>query len=375
MFLALRELRFARARFGLMGGVVALIAVLTVLLSGLSSGLVEDGVSGLKRLPVTAFAFGDGTKTDSAFSRSVIDDQQVQAWRRQPGVADAAPFGNFLVNAHSDSGVPVDLALFGVEPDSFLAPTASAGSGLADPDGLVVSSTALDAGLNIGDTVTIDRLGTTLRVVGATADQHTFGHVDVAFVPLRTWQEIHAGTRPGDTPSAQTYTEATAVALQALPGSELDLAAGDAAAGTSSVPLEESFASSPGFSAETSTLSLIQVFLYAISALVVGAFFTVWTIQRKHEIAVLRALGAPTSYLLRDGLAQALMLLVAATAVGAVAGFGVGALIGGGVPFTLDPTAVLTASALLIVLGLLGSAAAIARIASVDPLTALGGAR
>ncbi|EME15534.1 ABC transporter permease [Rhodococcus triatomae] len=375
MFLALRELRFARARFGLMGGVVALIAVLTVLLSGLSSGLVEDGVSGLKRLPVTAFAFGDGTKTDSAFSRSVIDDQQVQAWRRQPGVADAAPFGNFLVNAHSDSGVPVDLALFGVEPDSFLAPAASAGSGLADPDGLVVSSTALDAGLNIGDTVTIDRLGTTLRVVGATADQHTFGHVDVAFVPLRTWQEIHAGTRPGDTPSAQTYTEATAVALQALPGSELDLAAGDAAAGTSSVPLEESFASSPGFSAETSTLSLIQVFLYAISALVVGAFFTVWTIQRKHEIAVLRALGAPTSYLLRDGLAQALMLLVAATAVGAVAGFGVGALIGGGVPFTLDPTAVLTASALLIVLGLLGSAAAIARIASVDPLTALGGAR
>jgi putative ABC transport system permease protein len=375
MFLALRELRFARARFGLMGAVVALIAVLTVLLSGLSSGLVEDGVSGLKRLPVTAFAFGEGTKTDSAFSRSVVGEQQVQAWRQQPGVADAAPFGNFLVNAHSGSGVPVDLALFGVEPDSFLAPTAAAGSGLADPDGLVVSSTALDAGLNIGDTVTIDRLGTTLQVVGATSDQRTFGHVDVAFVPLRTWQVIHAGTRPGDTPPAQAYDEATAVALQALPGTDLDLAAGDAAAGTSSVPLEESFASSPGFSAETSTLTLIQVFLYAISALVVGAFFTVWTIQRKHEIAVLRALGAPTRYLLRDGLAQALLLLLAATAVGAAVGAGVGSLIGGGVPFALDPTAVVTASALLIVLGLLGSAAAIARIASVDPLTALGGAR
>ena len=126
---------------------------------------------------------------------------------------------------------------------------------------------------------------------------------------------------------------------------------------------------------ETSTLSLIQMFLYAISALVVGAFFTVWTIQRKHEIAVLRALGAPTRYLLRDGLAQALLLLLAATAVGSAIGYGVGALIGGGVPFALWPAAVVTASALLIVLGLLGSAAAIARIASVDPLTALGGAR
>jgi hypothetical protein len=34
MFLALRELRFARSRFALMGAVVALIAVLMVLLSG-----------------------------------------------------------------------------------------------------------------------------------------------------------------------------------------------------------------------------------------------------------------------------------------------------------------------------------------------------
>ena len=55
-----RELVFARARFGLMGGVVALIAILVVLLSGLSSGLVNDGVSGLQRLPVTAFAFAVG---------------------------------------------------------------------------------------------------------------------------------------------------------------------------------------------------------------------------------------------------------------------------------------------------------------------------
>lgn len=38
MFLALRELRFARGQFTLMGIVIALIAVLVVLLSGLSSG-------------------------------------------------------------------------------------------------------------------------------------------------------------------------------------------------------------------------------------------------------------------------------------------------------------------------------------------------
>src|SRR5699024_11722741 len=81
MFLALRELAFAKGRFSLMGAVIALIAILTVLLSGLSSGLVNDGVSGLKAMPVSAFAFDEGTKTDNAFSRSIIEDEQVTAWR------------------------------------------------------------------------------------------------------------------------------------------------------------------------------------------------------------------------------------------------------------------------------------------------------
>lgn len=76
MFLALRELLFARGRFGLMGGVIALIAVLMVMLSGLSSGLVNDGVSGLKSMAATSIAFDQGTKKDNAFSRSVIDEQQ-----------------------------------------------------------------------------------------------------------------------------------------------------------------------------------------------------------------------------------------------------------------------------------------------------------
>jgi putative ABC transport system permease protein len=366
MFLALRELRFARSRFALMGAVVALIAVLMVLLSGLSSGLVNDGVSGLRQLPVTAFAFADGTRVDGAFSRSVIDAGQVEAWRGQPGVEAAEPFGNMLVNAHSGAGAPLDLALFGVQPGTFLDPAPASGTRLGRADGLVVSSTLLDDGLRLGDTVTIDRLGVKLTVVGATADQRTFGHVDVAYLPLDAWRKIHNGAEG----------EATAVAIKARDGVALNLAAGDSAARTTSMTLTDAYATSPGYTAETSTLSLIQAFLYAISALVVGAFFTVWTIHRRHELAVLRAIGASRAYLLRDGLAQALLILLAACGAGILAGVGVGALVAGGdVPFSLELPAVLTAAVLLIVLGLLGAATAIVRIATVNPLAALGAQR
>lgn len=347
-----------------------------VLLSGLSTGLVNDGVSGLQRLPVTTFAFAEGVQRDSAFSRSEIDTRTASVWKGQDGVAEAEPFGNMLVNARNGDGVQIDLALFGVRPGSYLDPGAATGERMTGPGEIVVSSTAIDAGIAVGDTVVVDRLGTQLRVVGSLSDQHTFGHVDVGYVPLRTWQEIHAGSRPGEPVPERAYSAATAVAIAAKDGATLDLPAGDRAAGTQSMTVEESFGASPGYTAETSTLTLIQVFLYAISALVVGAFFTVWTIQRRHELAVLRAIGASTGYLLRDGLAQALILLVAATAVGVAIGVGGGSLLdGSGMPFALDPLAVLLAAVLLVTLGLLGAATAIKRITAVDPLTALGGNR
>jgi putative ABC transport system permease protein len=249
------------------------------------------------------------------------------------------------------------------------------GARLGDANGIVVSRTAIEAGLRVGDTVTVDRIGTRLTVVGAMAEQHTFGHVDVAYLPLRIWQEIKAGVRPGEPVPGGTYDEITAVAVRAADGAEVDLAAGDRAAGTESLSRTESYGASPGYTAETSTLRLIEWFLYAISALVVGAFFTVWTIQRRAEIAVLRAMGAPTGYLLRDGLAQALALLLLAVGAGVAVGTAAGSLVGSGIPFALSAPAIAVAALLLLVLGLLGAAVAIVRIAAVDPLTALGANR
>ena len=381
MFLALRELRFARARFGLMGGVIALIAILMVLLSGLSSGLVNDGVSGLKAMPATAFAFNEGTKTDNAFSRSVVDESQAEAWRGQPGVEDVALMGATMMNGATGDGTQVDLSLFGVESDSFLAPEIGEGRASSAPHEIVVSSTGADEGLELGSVVTLDRIGTELTVVGYTPGQATFGHVTIAYLPLPTWQYIAAGdAAPGMPTAADVAAEhrdtASTVALLAEDGADIDFAAGDEAAGTVTSSLKESFNASPGYSAETLTLQMIQVFLYAICALVVGAFFTVWTVQRKHELAVLRAIGASTAYLLRDGLAQAAVILIGFTALGVLAGLGMGsALSGTAMPFALEAAPIGLATALTILLGLIGAAAAIIRISRVDPLAALGGQR
>ena len=125
MVLALRKLRFARGRFGLMGAVIALIAILMVMLSGLSAGLVNDGVSGLKKLPVTAFAFDEGTKTDNAFSRSVVAADQIAAWQDRSDVELAEPVGAGMINVTTTEGTQADLSLFGIEPGGALEPELS----------------------------------------------------------------------------------------------------------------------------------------------------------------------------------------------------------------------------------------------------------
>lgn len=265
--------------------------------------------------------------------------------------------------------------MFGVQPGSFIDPEPTRGTRLgSNPDEIVVSATAVDAGVRLGDVVTVDRVGTELTVVGVLDGQHTYGHVDIGYVPLRTWQEIRTGTAPGARAPAHAYEEITAVAVRSASGT--DLAAADREVGTTSMTLEESFGASPGYTAETSTLQMIQVFLYAISALVVGAFFTVLTVQRKPEIAVLRAMGASTRYVLRDSLAQSLVLLTISTVLGVGIGVAAGAAISSTpMPFSLDPGSIAVAGLLLVVLGMAGAAIAVLRIVKVDPLTALGGNR
>jgi len=379
MFLAVRELRFARGRFTLMGVVIALIAVLVVLLSGLSSGLVNDGVSGLKSMRATAFAFDEGTITDNAFSRSLVDGEQLAAWRGADGVDEAEPMGVSIVNGTTGDDEQIDLTLFGIEPGGFLDPSVSSGASVSDElGGIVVSESLEGEGVELGTVVTLDRIGLELTVVGFTEGQATFGHVDVAYLPIDTWRLIASNTAQPGAPTADQiatldYEYSSVVALEAPAAT--DLTAIDAAAGTMSMSRTEAFNASPGYEAETLTLMMIQVFLYAICALVVGAFFTVWTIQRTGEIAILRAVGASRAYLLRDSMAQAAILLVGFTAIGIGAGVGLGALMPDAMPFDLEAGPIAIASVLTIVLGLIGAAAAVLRISRVDPLTALGGQR
>ncbi|MFE2877577.1 ABC transporter permease [Streptomyces roseus] len=365
MFVAWRDLRFAKGRFALMGSVVLLITLLVGLLSGLTAGLARENVSAVTGLPAGHLAFAapaGGQKV--SFTNSQVPEQAWRAWRAQPGVESAEPLGIRTTNASAGARTAA-VSVFGVDPAGPLPPR---GTGLA-PGRVVLTEKAAKelGGPGAGGKLRIGPLELTVAAVSGTA---AYSHTPVVWMDLDDWQRIG---NPGS-PGASGDTLATVVALDTTAAA--DLAAGDRAAGTKAQTIDEALGAIGSYQAENGSLQLMRGFLFAISALVIGAFFTVWTIQRSGDIAVLKALGASTPYLLKDALGQAVVMLAIGTGLGTAIAAGFGALISGGdVPFVLGTTTVLAPAAIMIALGALGAALSIRRITAVDPLTALGSAR
>src|SRR5512133_2903430 len=95
MYLAIREIRFAKGRFALMGAVVALITLLLVMLSGLTAGLGNQSTSALAALPADQLVFGApaGSAPKASFTESEVTRAQQAQWTARDGVARADALG------------------------------------------------------------------------------------------------------------------------------------------------------------------------------------------------------------------------------------------------------------------------------------------
>ncbi|GAA1218780.1 ABC transporter permease [Kitasatospora nipponensis] len=357
MFVALRDIRFARGRFALMGAVVTLITTLVVFLYGLTGGLASAASSTIAGLPADRIVFGApaGGAPTVSFSSSSITPAQQAAWAGTPGVRSAAPVGLSMTRLTA-AGTAASVSVLGT-PTALLPPLLS-GAAPADDQVAVGADTASTDHLSVGEQV---RIGArTLTVSGITAER-SYAHAPTVWTTPATWQAVSGQSQP------------TALAVRT--GAGADLGAVDRAQNTTAVPLSDALSGIDGYAAEQGSLQLIQGFLFAVSALVVGAFFTVWTVQRKPDIAVLKAVGASSAYLVRDALAQAAAVLLAGALLGAAVGAVGGLIASSGVPFELSAASVAVPVAVMVLLGLFGAALAVRRITSVDPIAALGANR
>lgn len=192
-------------------------------------------------------------------------------------------------------------------------------------------------------------------------------------------QAFIAMSYEGDKPSEDLYLEhqpihwMSTAEVENLPGaSAFGVVAEDAEPidGTVMLQGKDALEASASYKGEQSSLNLMIVLLYVISALVLGAFFTVWTMQRLRGVAITVALGGTRSSILSDAVGQALVVLVVGIAAGTLLTVGVGGLVSG-IPMDVSPSTTLIPAAILLAAGLLGAGLSIIPVMKVDPRKAM----
>lgn len=361
MFFALRDLRTARWRFALITGVVLMLSVLVAGLLGLTSGLANQSVSALR-----ALSSGDSDFVLPADESGPVDlDRAGLSGEQVAAVTDSDP-----------SAVPVGIARITLDDGSETGVSAVA-VGLSAPVGSVAPPTGGEAlvstglaeefGSGTGDddeagvpVASVTSEGHTVQVAGDAGDLW-HSHTPVVLTDLDTWHEV-----------APRGGAATAVAVSA---DAVDSTLFGDGAGLALVQSDALVDSLPSYRAENTSLNTMTYMLLAVTALVVGAFFAVWGMQRRRDVAILKALGASTVAVVRDSVGQAAIVLAIGIGGGVAIAAVFGLAVGGAVPFVVSAGTTLAPAALLAVLGLAGAAVSLRPVVTADPNSALGAAR
>ena len=396
MFLALRDIVSARGRFSLISFVVGLITVLLVMLTGLTGGLAKHNTSALEALAPERYVF---TSDGPSFQESQVTTTDVQEWQELVDAdSQVIPLGT--AQTRLEAGSAMGVAVLGLPAGTKVPAPVVSGAGAAGTeiagataagvaaeteaeadsaasqeaqeavvaeDGIVVSQEIVaEAGVQPGETVEIG--GVEQPVSAVVADEH-YSHQPVVWASTQVWQQIsRAHDDVVGTVLAVDTRDRHAGALRDEEWQDAENQTGDSAA-----TVEESFSGLAAYQSEQASLQLIQVLLYAISALVTVAFLSVWTIQRSRDLSVLRALGASPGYVWKDALGQAAVVVGIGVVLGAGVGWAAGVWAGGSVPFDLQWTTIVVPAAGIWVLGMGGALVATRRVKKMDPASALEG--
>ena len=379
-YLALKEIWRGRGRFILFSMVIALITVLVLFVAALAEGLGSGNREYLEKLNADLIVYQSNVDLSVGASRLGVD--RLSEVRRVPGVQTVGPIGT--ANAAlilGDDRKPLNVALIGVEPGLPGEPPALKGEGLRSrrsKEAVIDRQTALRAGLEVGDTLTVKSIQDTkeqfynLRVVGI-SDNRQFSLQPSVFVPISTWDEIRPQAAIGGNPDAEVVANVIGVqvanpAEAAAVAKQIERDVKDVVA----VDRVTAYEATPGYSAQQSTLDTQGYFALLIGVLVIGGFFQILTLQKVAQIGMLKAIGASNLTVGLASIIQIIVVTVIGVFIGAVVTFLLSLSFPPTIPIVFAPSAVWTAVVSLLLIGPIGGLVSVRYSLKVEPLTALG---
>lgn len=372
MFLALKEMRRSKVRFGLLIAAIGLLVLLILAQQAIQTGLVTSFIGAIERQSAPVLVYStDGQRT---LQGSVITPPLEKKIRSTNGIEKSGRIGQgtFTVKV-GDSESNSDAAIIGyTDPDLGGVESVTAGR-LPGKPGEAVGS---NPGFKLGDTIRV--LGpdgksdgnSSLEVVGL-ADN---AQLQVTPTLFASWSDYVTAVRTSN-PDARGVLPS---AIGAAPVTGLDPATlatriNEVSPEADALTRQDAADESPGVAEVRSSFQVIFLLFGLVVPLVTGLFFLIITLQKSASLTLLRAVGARSGTLVRSLMVQVLAVIGGGLVVGVALYAPLSQVRLGEIKLSFDVGAVLLWSVLLLGLGLLSALVAARRVLAIDPIEATTG--
>jgi putative ABC transport system permease protein len=360
--LAGNEVRRAKLRFGLLSGAVGLLVFLILFQQALLGSLLLSFTGAIENQSGTVLVYSEDARKN--LSGSVILPPQQSAIEGVADVGASGPLGEGTFTIEAD-GTDTDTSIFGFEPGQPGEPTRLVEGRLPTSATEAVASTEdSSAGFGLGNTVTSVDGDIALTIVGLT-ERSRFSVAPTLWVTFEGFSALRLASNPDATavvPSAIALTPAEGVSPEELAGT-----VNEQVDGVEALTRGQAVAEAPGVSSVNTSFQLILALAFLVVAVVIGFFFLILTVQKQSTLTVLRAVGAPTGYLVKALLTQIALVVGIGLVIGGLLTFAAVKGASTGLPISLEPGTLAVTAVGVVLLSLVGSVFTLVRVARIDP--------
>lgn len=163
MFLAWKEIRYAKLRYGLIVGIMVLVAYVVFMLSGLANGLADGNRTAIDDWQASAIILSeDSNKIANASQLHKSDMDRVTA-KEKAGVGIYS-----TAVEKKNGGEKTNVSIFGTVNDSFVVPKVIKGRLYKTNGEAIVSENLLSEGYKLNQSIKVNDLK--LKIVGVTKE-------------------------------------------------------------------------------------------------------------------------------------------------------------------------------------------------------------
>lgn len=352
MFLALKEIKHEKLRYGLVISMVVLISYLIFILTSLAQGLSSQNTAAIDTWNINQVILNKDSNVN--MRQSFLTTQQVNDLHQ--GKDDALIGQAAVVTKHQD--LPqVSATFIGLKPDQFIYQDMKVIKGhkpLKDNQ-LIVDSSFETKGYKLGQWIKLNSLNQKYQIVGFVKNAK-INISPIAYGKLSAWKTIS---------NLNPNFEANALVTKSnhYKVTDNDLKA---------YSVSDFISNLPGYTAQNMTFEFMIGFLMIISLIVIAIFLYIITNQKLPNYAVLRAQGIPAKTLVINTISQSLILVISGILIAAILTWITSLVIPAAVPMTFNLPVLSAVAGGLVLTSIIGAILPVRTIMKIDPVKVIG---